>query len=83
MGITPTSSCTASLPPTASESRRDNGPGNSSACAIRNPAPPAIKMAGNSSTPWGATKLHRGMLIWFSPHATPITPSITPLKKSR
>src|SRR2546423_3666783 len=51
IGMIPTTSRTASAPARASESRRECRPGKSRPRAMMNPAPPAIKIAGNSSTP--------------------------------
>jgi len=79
IGMVPTSSRTASAPASASASRRASTPGNSSPCAMRSPAPPAMKMAGSSSTPCGATKLHSCRLMPLIQHAAPITPSSSPL----
>src|SRR5947207_10805164 len=63
IGMTPTTSRTASAPARVSESRRECRPGKSSPRAMMNPAPPAIKIAGNSNTPWAATKLHSERLM--------------------
>ena len=56
---------------------------NNIACPILKPAPPAMIIAGSSSEPCGAIKLHNriDMLYWW--HATPITPSIMPLLNKR
>ena len=82
MGIVPAISCTASEPASAMESRRRSIPGNSIPDAMRRPAAPESMIAGSSSEPCAAMKLHifSAMRCW--PHATATTPSITPLKNS-
>src|ERR1700722_9484026 len=60
MGTMPETSRAASTPPRATESFHRSAPGNSMECPRRNPAPPAMMMAGSSSDPWPATKLHNG-----------------------
>ena len=63
IGITPDTSRVASMPPRATDSFQRYPPGNSIARPMRNPAPPAIMIAGNSSDPCGATKLHSAIDI--------------------
>src|ERR1035438_6730834 len=58
MGMMPETSRVASMPPRATDSFQRKAPGKSMAWPRRNPAAPAMRMEGNSSEPWGATKLH-------------------------
>src|ERR1035438_1147185 len=80
MGMIPETRRVASRPPCATESFQRSPPGKSRAWPRRNPAPPAMRMAGSSSEPWAATKLHSSsdMSYWWQ--AAPMTPSIMPLK---
>jgi len=82
IGIEPSSNWTASDPARTRDSRRGRYPGNSSPEAMRNPAPPARKIAGSSRTPWGATNSQSFKLIPDRWHAMPITPINRPLKSS-
>jgi hypothetical protein len=82
MGIVPSSKRVARPPDNSSESRRDSSPGKRSPRAISNPAPPAMKTAGSSSDPCGATKLHNCKAIPARAVAAPTTPNNNPLTAS-
>ena len=77
-GMVPSTSRTLFAPARTSDSFRGNTPGNNNPFAIPKPAPPAIKIAGNSNTPCAATKLHNGRLMPSRQHATATTPIINP-----
>src|SRR5208337_113331 len=62
-GMVPKNNLALSLPARTRDSLRGNAPGNNNPRAMMNPAPPAMKMAGNSRTPWAATKLHKERLM--------------------
>ena len=77
IGRQPSTSLTASPPAPATASRRGSTPGNSSPCASRRPAPPAMMMAGSVRVAHEApqrTPCRRAR------RSAPITPSRNPLK---
>src|SRR5689334_1184970 len=54
----------AIMPSITSASRRVRSPGAMSPCASRNAAPPEMKMAVSSSTPWPAMNVVRYKVAW-------------------
>ena len=79
IGTIPSTKRAARPPARARDSRRGSKPGKSMPRAISRPAPPAMKMAGSSSTPWGATKVQSWSAIPARHVAAPITPMSMPL----
>src|SRR6266849_1449785 len=81
MGTDPKKSFALRFPARTSDSARGKAPGNNNPRAIPNPAPPAINIAGNSSTPCGATKLHSDKLIPPCQQVVPTTPISNPFSR--
>src|SRR5215469_5074879 len=82
IGIIPSTRRTERPASRTSEAPRGSVPGKSNPLASSSPPPPAMKIAGNSITPCGATKPHNCSDIPDCQQAAPTTPRSSPLNIS-